>query len=190
MVFDLSFIICLFLFSVCCFFELFIFNEEVLLALCFFCFIFFSFNSLGNSVTDIFQSRAAKFEADLLISFNTTKETTCKLFLNFFTSRGFGLKFTVLLIMINNFLRFFQKYSSFTYARSFYLVSLAKLNDLFSFENKITAIFQKKSISLLLYPLIFQSAKPNLLISADLKRNTSVSLLSLKPYVSILKFMS
>jgi hypothetical protein len=185
--FDLSFIFCLFLFSLGCFFEFFVFNEEALLALCFFCFIFFSFNSLGNSVTDIFQSRAAKFESDLLISFSMTKETTSQLFYNYFAARGFGLKFNVWSIIIIHFLRFSQEYASFTYTRSFYLVSLAKLSELFYFNGKITANFQKKSISLLLYPLIFQSVKRNLLVSAKLKRRIDPIL---KLQISILKSIS
>merc|ERR1712194_177029 len=104
LMFDIFFIISLFIFSLVCFFEVLIFNEEVLLALCFFCFIFFSFNSLGDSVLDIFQSRAAKFESDLLLSFNLTKQSIVKLFDNYFVSRGFSSKFSVLSLTISNYL--------------------------------------------------------------------------------------
>ena len=73
--FDIFFIASLFLFSILCFLEFIVFNEEILLALCFFSFIFFSFNTLGDSIFDTFQSRAAKFEADLLLSFGPSQKT-------------------------------------------------------------------------------------------------------------------
>ena len=116
-----------------------------------------------------------------------TKETTCELFYNYFTARGFGLKFNVWSIMITYFLRFSQEYASFTYTCSFYLASLTKLTELFYFNEKITANFQKKSISLLLYPLIFQSVKRNLLVSAKPKRSVDPIL---KLQTSILKSIS
>merc|ERR1711934_521974 len=137
LMFDIFFIISLFIFSLLCFFEVLIFNEEVLLALCFFCFIFFSFNSLGDSVLDIFQSRAAKFESDLLLSFNLTKQSIVKLFDNYFVSRGFSSKFSVLSLTISNYLNSYTTYSSFKLTRLFYSVSLSKLSELVAFESKL-----------------------------------------------------
>jgi hypothetical protein len=172
--FDIFFIISLFIFSLFCFFEVLIFNEEVLLALCFFCFIFFSFNSLGDSVLDIFQSRAAKFESDLLLSFNLTKQSIVKLFDNYFVSRGFSSKFSVLSLTISNYLNSYTTYSSFKLTRLFYSVSLSKLSELVAFESKLVVAFQKKSVSLLLYPLIFQTAKSNISLLTGFSSVTSI----------------
>jgi hypothetical protein len=113
MMFDIYFIVSLFIFSVMCFFELIVFNEEILLALCFFSFIFFSFNSLGDSVFDTFQSRAAKFEEDLLISFSATKETLGAKFSSFIASRGFVAKFKVLSACVTNYLTVFTRFYSY-----------------------------------------------------------------------------
>lgn len=51
------------------FLEVIVFDEEVLLALCFVCFIFFAYSYLSNSIYDIFEDRANKFESDLLLAF-------------------------------------------------------------------------------------------------------------------------
>jgi hypothetical protein len=67
--FDLFFVGFLFILSLFCAFEIIIFNEEILLLICFFSFIFVCFNSFSESVFDMFADRASKFEIDLLDSF-------------------------------------------------------------------------------------------------------------------------
>jgi hypothetical protein len=143
-VFDIFFIVSLFLFSVLCFFEVLIFNEEVLLALCFFSFIFFSFNSLGGSVVDIFQSRATKFESDLLLSFNLSMQTVVKAFNNYFATCEFESKFKILSVTITNYLNIATKYSSFKLTRLLFTISSSKLSELVAFESKLVGLFQKK----------------------------------------------
>lgn len=187
--FDIFFIVSLFIFSVLCFIEVLIFNEEVLLALCFFCFIFFSFNSLGDSVVDIFQSRASKFESDLLLSFNLTKQSVVKLFDNYFVSRGFSAKFKIISITVSNYLNSTAKHSSLTLNRLFYSISLSKLSELVAFESKLITAFQKKSVSLLLYPLIFQTAKSSISLLANLSSGVGKSA-SFKTKISVLKSIS
>jgi len=51
------------------FLEIIVFNEEVLLALCFISFTLFAYNQLGSTISDIFADRASKFEADLIVVF-------------------------------------------------------------------------------------------------------------------------
>jgi hypothetical protein len=166
--FDIWFIVSLLVFSALCFVEFFVFNEETLLALCFFSFIFFSFNSMGDTVVDIFQSRALKFESDLLLSFNLSKQSVMKSFSEYFLSRGFGSKLKILFITVSNHLSLSSKYSSFKFSRVFYLAGFSKLFELISFENKLFSSFHKKSVSLLLYPLIFQTTKTNVSFLANL----------------------
>jgi len=48
------------------FLEIIVFNEEVLLALCFISFVLFAYNFLNVTVFTIFLDRANKFETDLL----------------------------------------------------------------------------------------------------------------------------
>jgi hypothetical protein len=187
--FDLWFIVCVFFFSVFCFFEVLVFNEEVLLALCFFCFIFFSFNSLGDTVVDIFQSRAAKFEADLLLSFNVVKNTTILLFDNYAVSCGFGSKFKVLSITIVNYLNILKDYSKVELSQFFHGRALVKLIELRTFESKLIAAFQNQSTSLLLYPLIFQTVKRNVSAFGSIN-HAEKSTSTFKPVISILKSVS
>lgn len=71
----------------------------------------------------------------------------------------------------------------------FYSVSLAKLSELVAFESKLITAFQKKSVSLLLYPLIFQTAKSNISLLTSLSFGTETSI-AFKPKVSILKSIS
>jgi len=56
-------------YAVLCSVEFIVFNEEVLLALCFFSFIFFCFNLLSDSTAENLNSRANKFEAEFLSLF-------------------------------------------------------------------------------------------------------------------------
>jgi len=169
--FDIFFIVSLFIFSIMCFFELVVFNEEILLALCFFSFIFFSFNSMGDSIFESFQSRASKFEEDLLISFSNSKEALTAKFSGFLASRGFVSKFKILSICVTNYLSTFTSFYSYKWFSLFASTSLAKLAELTLFEGKLITAFQEKSVSLLLYPLIFQTSKSNvtLLTSAATK---------------------
>jgi len=167
LMFDIFFIVSLLIFSVLCFFELIVFNEEILLALCFFSFIFFSFNTLGDSVFDTFQSRAAKFEEDLLISFSSSKETLGTKFNGFIASRGFVLKFKVLSVCVTNYLTVLTHFYSYNWFSLYYTSTVAKLSELSLFESKLVIAFQEKCVSLLLYPLIFQTSKNNVALLAS-----------------------
>ena len=188
--FDIFFIASLFLFSILCFLEFIVFNEEILLALCFFSFIFFSFNTLGDSVFDIFQSRAAKFEADLLLSFGLTKKSLVSKFDNFLSSRGFVSKFKVLSSCVSNYLTVFTKYSSFKLSSVFLSASFAKLAELSAFEGKLIAAFQKKCVSLLLYPLIFQTAKNNVAFLTNIASSGSKVSSEATTKINVLKSIS
>jgi len=172
--FDIFFIVSLFFFCIFCFFELIVFNEEILLALCFFSFIFFSFNSLGDSIFETFQSRSAKFEEDLLVSFSSTKNNLESKFSSFILSRNFVSKIQILSICVDNFLSVLTRYYSFKWFSLFFSSCVAKLSELSSFENKLIQSYQEASISLLLYPLIFQSSKNSVALIASVTK-TKVS---------------
>ena len=70
---ELHIILSIFLLSLLSFFDFIIFNEEILLTLCFLSFLFYCFNTLSESVFSSFESRASKFEEDLLLSFSVSK---------------------------------------------------------------------------------------------------------------------
>jgi hypothetical protein len=57
------------LFAISIFTEFLVFNEEVLLALCFLSFVVVAFNFFNDTVFDSLAERASKFEAELLSAF-------------------------------------------------------------------------------------------------------------------------
>jgi hypothetical protein len=173
--FDIYFIVSLFLFSILCFFELIIFNEEILLALCFFSFIFFMFNSMGDTIYETFKSRATKFEEDLLISFGLSKQALTAKFAGYLALRGFASKFTILSTSINNYLVTFTRYYSYKSFTLFLTSSQSKLNELSIFESKLITVFQEKCVSLFLYPLIFTTSKNNIVLLENSASGSSLS---------------
>lgn len=182
MMFDFVFIFSLILFSLLCVIEVIVFDEEILLALCFFCFIFFMFNNVGGSIFDTLTARATKFEEDLLVSFGLDKKNIEKNFQNFVVSRNFSSKFAVLLLLITRFLTTFSAHSTHKLEAALYAQSINQLTTLLTFENKLVAYLQKKSVSLLFYPLIFQTAKKSVksLINFSAKSEKNVSRVILK----------
>jgi hypothetical protein len=182
--FDISFIAFLFVFSVLCGIEFIVFNEEILLALCFFSFIFFCFNTLSNSVFNSFDDRASKFEADLLVSYGSSKSLLTANFENLLQLRGFNSKFKILLTTIFFYFSQFTSYSVFKFSSSVLTSSASKLSELFLLDQKLIASFQKGCVVNLLYPLIFKTAKTNTaLIGASLATLKSVSTASSKSKV-------
>jgi hypothetical protein len=112
--FDIFFVLSILLFSILSFVEFFVFNEEALLALCFFAFIFFLFNNIGGGVFDSLNSRATKFEYDLLLLFNLEKKKIESNFLNHSSQRAFSLEF-LLLSVFSQFISKFSAYSVFKF---------------------------------------------------------------------------
>jgi hypothetical protein len=101
---DFNIILAIFFLCLFSLFDIIIFNEEILLALCFLAFLFFCFNTLSDSVFSSFESRAAKFEEDLLFSFSNSKTSLIEDFDKSQKLQLFFNQFTVLLFCLTNFL--------------------------------------------------------------------------------------
>jgi len=157
--FNIFFIVSLLLFSTFCFFEVIVFNEEILLALCFFSFCFFCFNAIGDSIFESYQSRASKFEEELLSSFNLSMQTLVLKFSHYITSRTYVSKLNVFSVCINQFLDISTSYINFNAFSSLYTFSLTKLTELATIKTKTVLLFQQNSFLTILYPLIFKKAK-------------------------------
>jgi hypothetical protein len=145
---------------------------------------------MGNSVFETFQSRASKFEEDLLLSFSLAKQTINNQFTSFMLSRGFVSKFKILSLCVTNFLTIFTKHSTFKLNSLFISYSFSKLTELVILESKLSLIFQKKSVSLLLYPLIFKTSKNNVAFLTDLAFNSTQANKKASFKTSILKSFS
>jgi hypothetical protein len=113
--------------------------------------------------------RASKFENDLLLSYNSSKQTLTTNFQNFFKLRGFNTKFKILLTTILFHFTQFNSYSIFKFSSSVFTFSSSKLSELFLLDQKLISAFQKNCIITLLYPLIFKTTKTHLaLLSSSL----------------------
>lgn len=177
-----------FLILIASFLELLVFNEEVLLTLCFLSFIFFIYTSLGESISSNFSEQARKYENGLLSAFND----------KFVILKDQVLTLYPLTNISNNFL--FFEYILITFVqkrknsieRSLSISSssliLNKFAEISNIEQKIIVGVQNKILKDLLYPLIFSSfkAKPIALFSAVKKSEKTFSV-STKERAFILK---
>ena len=157
--FDLYFIVILFLFSVSCFFEFIVFNEEVLLTLCFLAFIFFIFNNLSASISETFASRATQFENDLFVSFKVKQQRILSTFIGTLTSRDSFLK---LQLVEDSILFFLTTYTNSCKTKSLVALNettLFKMSELSTFDKMSMENTQKHCVRALLYPLIFKASK-------------------------------
>ena len=97
-------ILTIFTLSLLSFFEIIVFNEEILLTLCFLCFLFYVFNTLSDSIFSSFEQRASKFEDDLLSSFTVSKSALISDFSSYIKLRMYMDQITILMLSLLNFL--------------------------------------------------------------------------------------
>ena len=173
--FDIYFVVFILFFSAGCLIEFFVFNEEILLSLCFLSFIFFAFNTMSDSVYDNFTSAASKLESDLLVSYNSLKQSFTIKFEYFFQMRGLNSKFKILLASIKFYLSISQTSSASKLSSSFFSIAFSKLNELVLFENKLFLSFQQNCVTTLLYPLIFQTANTKAYLTSSLFRSVQIT---------------
>jgi type IV secretory pathway TrbL component len=104
MMVEINILVTILLLCLLSFFDFIVFNEEILLTLCFLSFLFYCFNTLSESVFSSFESRAAKFEQDLLLSFSVTKSSLTSDFTTHLKLQSFIDQFTILLASLLNYL--------------------------------------------------------------------------------------
>lgn len=137
------------------FLEVIVFNEEVLLALCFVSFVFFAYSYLNETVFAIFDDRAKKFESDILIAFES-KHAAISAYAN-----DLILSKTIL-SGLSLFEACTRRYNVFVFdnvraSRRSAIVgaTVSTLNDIVSKERKIKIASQKTNIQSAVYPFIF-----------------------------------
>lgn len=177
--FDIFFIVFILSFSLLCFLEIIVFNEEILLALCFFSFIFFCLNTLSDSVFESFDSRAKKFESDLMMSFSSLKNLTSQNFTTFSKKIGLLESTKITYMTTKVFLENSKQNVKAETAITFTNICFSNLNELLLFNDKLLTGFKKYCVTNLLYPLIFQATKPGALLSF-VSKNTKIKRLSSK----------
>ncbi len=153
--FDLYFICFLFIFSLSCFFDIIVFNEEVLLTLCFLSFIFFIFNNLGATVSDTFLSRAAQHEKDLITSFKNKHNVILLSFNASLISKNSFVKFSFLEAFLSFFLTTFSNSLKSIFLIFIKNIANSGLLELAVSERRFIETTQQSCANTFLYPLIF-----------------------------------
>lgn len=153
--FEIYYIIFVFFFSVFCFFELIIFNEEILLTLCFLCFLFFIFNSIGNSIFDNLKNHASKIENDLFISFVANKKMVLANFYKNDITTTFKLKFSIVEALCLEYFHVYGLFFNFSIHDFFNVNAKSMLLNFLRSEQKLQMASNKVSIRNFLYTLFY-----------------------------------
>merc|ERR1712224_267187 len=135
--------------------EILVFNEEVLLALCFIAFVFFAYSKLNNTISSFFKDNALKLENELLYSL-VLKLQNSNLLLE-------SLALFSISSFINNFFSNFINISLSKIHNSFKDISLLNENSIISTQRKKLRILNTNVIPLVIsrkYDYLLQSFLP------------------------------
>jgi hypothetical protein len=155
-------ILAIFFLSLFSMFDIIVFNEEVLLTLCFLSFLFYCFNSLSDSIFDSFEARASKFEQDLLISFGISKDSLMQEFSTFSKLRSFVGQFSILMSCLSFFLSRCLVFLNTKPTWVYYQACVTKLGEFVLVTKKFASVFQKSCVVQLLYSLILKKSTNDL----------------------------
>lgn len=163
--FSTYYIIFILFYIIACSIEFIVFNEEILLAICFFSFVFFAYNSFSDSLFSSLMARASKFESDFLLSFSVKKKFTVLNFNSYYLTGNLQSKFQIMLISFISFLTLSKQNLLINQTTAIYNASFAKFSELLLINTKIIATFHKNCVDNLLYPLVFKATKKTVLLS-------------------------
>jgi hypothetical protein len=170
MMVELHIIFTIFLLCLLSFFDIIVFNEEILLTLCFLSFLFYCFNTLSDSVASSFESRAAKFEQDLLFSFSATKSSLTNDFSTHLKLQSFIDQFTILMLSLSSFLSQCLIFLEYKPTWIYHQACISKFNELILASKSFTVLFQKACVVQLLYSLILKKSTNDLtFLSTNIK---------------------
>jgi len=161
---EISIIVAICLASLLSFFDFIIFNEEILLALCFLSFLFYCFNTLSESVFSSFESRAAKFEEDLLASFDSSKLAIISEFNNYTKLNRFVEQFSILLFCLSYLVSECFSFLNYKPNLIYFQLGLTKLNELVASNIELVEQFNKSYIISLLYSLLLKTTPNSILL--------------------------
>jgi hypothetical protein len=162
MMVEINVILSLFFFVVLSFFDFIVFNEEILLTLCFLSFLFYCFNTLSESISSSFEARAAKFEDDLLSTFASSKNILVADFNTHLKMQNFVNKFSILMTSLIHYLSVCVDSLESKSASIYFQTSLTKLNELALANRNFISVFQKACVTQLLYSLILKKSTNDL----------------------------
>jgi hypothetical protein len=117
---------------------------------------------LSDSIFDSFESRAAKFEQDLLFSFNISKLSLTSDFDSFLKMKSFSNQFVILMLSLTNFLSQCVVFLEYKPTWVYYQTSVAKFNELLVLNKSFVTSFQKACVVQLLYSLVLKKSTNDL----------------------------
>ena len=159
---ELHIIITILVLCLLSFFDIIVFNEEILLTLCFLSFLFYCFNTLSDSISSSFESRAAKFEQDLLFSFSSTKASLTNDFDTHLKLQSFIDQFTILMLSLSSFLSQCLIFLEYKPSWVYHQACIAKFNELILASKSFSALFKKACVVQVLYSLILKKSTNDL----------------------------
>lgn len=139
------------------FLEIIVFDEEVLLALCFVSFIFFAYSYLNLSIYELFEDRSNKFETDLLIAFEGKYSQMLILSKSFSLDKSLSKKISIVSKLEKASLKTLK--ASLLMKLNAHINNLVTtlLNDTLTIEKKIAFEVQQNKIERVIYPFIYSS---------------------------------
>ena len=145
--------------------EIIVFNEEVLLALCFVFFVFCAYSYLSDTVSEAFESRAAKFESDILAAFQSKYISIESFSSELLESKAILTGFTLYeACLINYFTAVSSKLKS-SRQTTLLLVTNQKLSEVALNNRRIKALSLQANLESLVFPIVFTLVnKPAVLI--------------------------
>jgi hypothetical protein len=168
-----------FIILVASFLELLVFNEEILLTLCFLSFIFFVYTSLGDSISSNFSEQARKYENGLLIAFNEKFSLLKDQIRSLNTLINISTPFILFEYLFTIFIQKRKNFTEKSINISTTSLILNKLNEIYSVEQKAITSAHNNILQNLIYPLLFSSfkTKPVTLFETVKKSKTAYSTL-------------
>jgi hypothetical protein len=112
----------------------------------------------SDSVFNSFESRAVKFEQDLLYSFDVSKTSLINSFKMYSKRQSSTNQFTILMLSLLSFLSSCVIYLESKPAWLYYQIHIAKFTELVMYNNNFVLSFQKDCVVQLLYSLILKKA--------------------------------
>jgi hypothetical protein len=159
---ELHLIVSIFLLVILSFCDFIVYNEEVLLTVCFLAFLFYCFNTLSESVYSSFESRAAKIEQDLLLTFSSTKASLVSEFQTNLKLVSFFSQINCLLFGLLNFLSVCLTFVDFKHTVVYYQACTAMFNELVLFSANLVQFLRESLVVQLLYSLVLNKTTNDL----------------------------
>jgi hypothetical protein len=136
--------------------EFIVFNEELLLTLCFLSFVFCFRNLLQQSFHSFFIDHALKIENDIIVAFAAKQLAISSFLTNVVITKLFLANSLCLVYLLTHFVSCFFSFQSVS--RSAIISSLVKSSVSSWLENAqmITNLLEKSNIQLLYFPMVFK----------------------------------